>query len=243
MLINTWDILLLSVVTGMAVLTAYIENPIKKTFILMLPVPFTLAVLSLGKPIDATNVTALIVLTLYYHSVRILNNKLGLNIILSIIIGAVLYCFIGAGLARIIPPSSEAFWISCLLVLGTNITILFLTPVIEETGSKTTLSVYIKAPLTAVLVMGIIVLKQYLSGFMTLFPMVGVFATFETRKSLWTTCRSASALGITMTVMMMIIRICQDIMPKGMALMFGWIGMLFFLIPYFKIKTKPRRVR
>lgn len=104
MALNNWDILLIIVVTGIAVITSYIENSSKKTFILMLPIPFYLALLSLGIPMDAKNVTALLVLNFYYHFVRVLHYRLGLNIALSTIAGAVSYCLIRAGLPALIIP-------------------------------------------------------------------------------------------------------------------------------------------
>ena len=237
MFLSNWDLLLIIVVTGMAVITAYIENPQKKTFILMLPIPFSIAVLSLGIPIDATNVIALLVLNLYYHIVRILHYRIGLNIVSSIIIGAASYCVIGAGLAQIIPETSSAFWISCALVLCINLIIFRLLPNRDEPGNITSLSIFIKAPLTAAIVFVIILIKSYLLGFMTFFPMVGVFATYESRKSLWTTCKSIPVISITMTVMLIIIKISEISQSTNTSLLIGWVGLLVLLIPYFRIKT------
>ena len=50
------DIALIAAVTTMGVAVAYFHNPEHKATVLMLPVPFTLATLAVGRPIDATNV-------------------------------------------------------------------------------------------------------------------------------------------------------------------------------------------
>ena len=53
------DLALIVTVTAMGVAVAYLRNPEHKATVLMLPVPFTLAMLAVGRPIDATNVIAI----------------------------------------------------------------------------------------------------------------------------------------------------------------------------------------
>ncbi len=241
MTFSHWDFLLIIIVSALAVIIAYIEDPVKKTFLLMTPIPFTLAVLSLGNPVDATNVTALLILNLYYHFVRVLYSKLGVNIIVSIVIGAVCYCFIGAGLAQIIPAGDLSFWIFCFIVICVNCVLLKVLPNKKEEGNRTALPLYIKVPLTALVVLIIVIIKKQLSGFMTVFPMVGIFATYETRNSLWTTCRSVAILSITMTVMLIIIKLSQSFFPVGISLLFGWAGILTILVPHIGKKMKSEK--
>lgn len=233
MVFGVWDIALLAAVSSMAVLTAYIKNPLRKTFMLMLPLPFTLAVLSLGKNIDATNVVALLILNLYYHLVRMLHYRFKLNILPAIGVGACVYIVLGAVLARLLPGTDPAFWISVCVVLGVSILLYRFLPEVDEPGYRTRLPLYIKLPLTAVIVLIIILIKNYLLGFMTLFPMVGVFATYETRKSLWTTCRQIPIVSLVMVLMLAIMRVSQDFFPVSITLMFGWAGLLAVLLPYF----------
>jgi len=57
-----WDIILIVVVSITGTFAAYIPHPKWKAFLLLIPIPFTLAVLALGRPIDATNMSALLVL-------------------------------------------------------------------------------------------------------------------------------------------------------------------------------------
>lgn len=239
--LQLWDILLLLSVTGLAVLTAYIENPVKKTFMLMIPLPFSVAFMSLGKPVDATNVVALLILNLYYHFVRILHYRFKIHILPAILIGATLYCAIGAGLAGVLPNTGPAFWVACGIVIAVNLVLVKFLPCINEPGNRTALPLYVKLPLTVLIVCIIIIIKKYLLGFMTLFPMVGVFATFETRRSLWTTCRHVPVLSLMLVFMFVIIRLAQNHMPLWGALLVGWAGLLSVLLPYFIKKTKSER--
>lgn len=57
-----WDWLLIAGVATMGITVAYLRRPQHKANVMFLPVPFTLATLSVGKPVDATNVLAMPVL-------------------------------------------------------------------------------------------------------------------------------------------------------------------------------------
>ena len=70
-----WDFVLMVVVTIMATLIAYLDKPKWKAFVLSLPIPFTLAVMAVGKPIGIANVMGLLLLLAYTHSVRILHQR------------------------------------------------------------------------------------------------------------------------------------------------------------------------
>jgi hypothetical protein len=228
-----WDFILLFAVTTLVIITAYVENPQRKAFILMIPIPFSIAVLSLGQPIDATNVIALLLLNLYYHIVRVLHYRLGAAIVISIGAGAVIYCILGGLLAAVIPETPFIFWISCAAVFGVSLVLYRIIPVKQEPGNRTNLPLYTKIPLTAAMVIAVILLKRHLQGFMTFFPMVGVFATYETRKSLWTNCKKIPVLSMIMVPMLITIRIFQSLFSLQVAVLFGWITLLALLIPYF----------
>ena len=72
MSINPWDIALAIVVTLQATALAYISSPRWKALMLMLPLPFTTIVISLGRPLDTSNLLAMVVLLVYTLSVRTL---------------------------------------------------------------------------------------------------------------------------------------------------------------------------
>lgn len=99
--ISGWDVVLMIAVVLMGTLVAYIHDPGRKAFILLLPIPFSIANLSLGFNVDVTNVLALLVLYVFTQGVRILYNVVKLNIVVSIVISAAAYCAIGITLGRI----------------------------------------------------------------------------------------------------------------------------------------------
>ena len=78
------DMALIVAVTAMGVAVAYLKNPEHKATVLMLPVPFTLATLAVGRPIDATNVLAIPALFGYTFCVWLLRERLRVPILAEI---------------------------------------------------------------------------------------------------------------------------------------------------------------
>jgi hypothetical protein len=216
----------------MVILTAYLRHPRIKALILTIPIPFTIAALAVGDPIDATNITALLLLLSYYHLVRVLHYSFSLHIILSIVIGASFYCVMGMTFANIIPPSDLVFWSATIVVFLLNVLFHKILSDKQEPSNRSHLSLTIKLPLTVIMVFGIILLKNSLQGFMTFFPMVGVFATYETRKSLWTNCRQIPIMAMMLIPMLIIIRLTQHNLGFAYGLLCGWVYLLSILIPY-----------
>ena len=70
------DIALIAAVTTMGVAVAYFHNPEHNATVLMLPVPFTLATLAVGRPVDATNVLGIPALFGYTFLVWLLRQRL-----------------------------------------------------------------------------------------------------------------------------------------------------------------------
>ncbi|WP_409345856.1 hypothetical protein [Paenibacillus sp. MBLB4367] len=82
----------------------------------------------------------------------------------------------------------------------------------------------LKLPLTAALVAILVLLKGQLGGTMTFFSMVGVFAAYEARKSLWTMGRQNTIVIMFLTPMMALIYAMYPLLDIGGALVAGWIG-------------------
>ena len=114
MSINPWDIALVIVVTLQATALAYISSPRWKALMLMLPLPFTTIVLSLGRPLDASNLLAMVVLLVYTLSVRTLYQYI--PIVPAIALSALLYTVLGSFLANAIPPGNVVFWTSAIVI-------------------------------------------------------------------------------------------------------------------------------
>ena len=108
--------MLIIVVTAQSLALAYTEAPRWKRLFLTLPFPFTLVVLSVGRPIDASSFASIFVLFLYTQVCRILHTRLGVPIVPSILLGITVYVAIGWVMAGLFPSGDLAFWIACAVI-------------------------------------------------------------------------------------------------------------------------------
>jgi hypothetical protein len=237
-----WDILLIAVVSLQATVLAYVYHPKWKAFMLSLPIPFTVAVLAVNRPIDATNVLGMTLLLFFTHGVRVLYTGLRVPIVLSIIAAAGSYCLIGTLLATVVPQGETAFWLSCAVTLVLAVVLLRVLPYREEPGHRTPLPVWLKLPLIIGVIMFLLLLKKSLHGFTTMFPMVGVIGAYEARHSLWTTGRQIPAIMLTMIPMMIVCRLTQSTLGLGLSLLSGWIVFLIVLVPVTRFMWDSSRV-
>ena len=224
------DLLLIIVVSVQATILAYLHHPKGKALMLSLPFPFTLAMLAVAQPLDATNVLGLILLMIFTHGVRLLHQNLRTPIVPSIVIAALGYCLIGWLVAGIIPRSDLAFWLSCVVTLMFAVILLKITSCREERGHRSSLPVWIKLPIIMIVITLLLLIKQELRGFTTMFPMVGVVAAYEARHSLWTMSRQIPILTLAMVPMMIVCRLAQDALGLPAALALGWIAFLGVLL-------------
>jgi len=226
-----WDLALLSIVSTQATLLAYVRQPRWKALIMVLPIPFTLAALALGTPVNTTHVVALNLLLLYTHAVRLLHARAGVPIIPAIVLSAAGYCGAGALLGKVLPLTPAAFWIACALSLGVAAAAHALFPRHDEPGHRSHLPPWIKFPIIAGVILMLIVMKRFLQGFMTMFPMVGVVASFESRTSLGSVCRAMPDFMFAMIPMMAVVRVVQPQLGLGPALGAGWLVFIPMLAP------------
>jgi hypothetical protein len=229
-----WDIALLVLVSSQATLLAYVRHPKWKALIMVLPIPFTLASLAVGAPVNTTHVAALNLLLAYTHAVRVFHDHLRLPIILAIVLSAAGYCIAGALLRDVLPLTDAAFWITCVLTLLVAAAAHALYPRPYESGSRTHLPVYLKFPIVAAVILMLIVMKRFLQGFMTMFPMVGVVASYESRTSLGTICRALPDFMFAIVPMIAVVRLVQPGLGLGAALGAGWLVFLPMLAPLFR---------
>lgn len=228
-----WDYMLIIVVTAQATLLAYTYTPKWKGLILSLPLPSTFAMLSLGSPITTSNVSGLLLLLAYTHGVRILYYRLRVPIILAILLSALGYCALAVPLAAILPTGPVPYWSTTVFVMLGAYLLLIYSPNPQEKGYKTTLPLYLKLPLIALIIFCLILIKRQLGGFMTVFPMVGMIAAYESRHCLWAICRQMPILILTYTPMIATIRLAQTLghLKLGPALLVGWLVLLILLVP------------
>lgn len=228
---SPWTLALVAAVSIQATVLAYLHHPKAKAFLLALPVPSTLAMLALGQPVDATNVLALGLLLLYTHGVRCLHYGAGVAIVPAIVLSAVMYCAAAGAAARAVPAGDATFWISEAAVLAISFAAFRAFPHRLEPGHRTSLPVWIKLPIIAAVILALVAARSALRGFITMFPMVGVVAAYETRRSLWTTCRQIPVFAIAMVIMLAEVRLTQARIGLPLALAAGWVVFLGVLFP------------
>lgn len=240
-----WDLILVVAVSAEAVALAYLYEPKWKAFVYTLPIPFTLATLALGRPVDATNVLGLALQIVFTQGVRLLRQRLHLPIVPAIAAGTALYSLLGWAIAGVLPDNPLTFWLSCTLVLALGALGARLLPPRAEQGHASALPIWLKVPLTAVLILLLMRAKGLLGGFATLFPMVGVFAAYEARHSLWTLGRQIPIFMLRMTPTLIVIRLMQTRFGLGLALAAGW-AVFLILIPLVRLPEQgsapPARV-
>lgn len=213
----------------MGTAVAYLRHPEHKAFVLMLPIPFTMAVLSVGRPVDATNLAGAGLLFGFSLGVWALHVRLRWPIFAAIAICAAGYCAIGAGIARLRPEGDAAFWGTAAGLLALSVVLIRALPHRVEPHHRTPLPVWIKLPAIALVIAGLVAMKKTLGGFTTMFPMVGVVAAYEARKSLWTIVRRIPWVIAIMIPMMAVIRLTQDRVGLPKALALSWPVFLLML--------------
>jgi hypothetical protein len=229
--LSGWDIALIVIVSVHATALAYLHAPKWKALLLTLPVPFTMASLSLGVRVDTTNVAGLALLMVYTCGVYVLHRCWRAPIIPTIVVCAAGYCAVASLVAPHLPRTDAAFWALAALVFSSGVGLYRLMPPRDEPGHRSPLPVYIKLPMIAAVILCLVIIRKYLQGFMTMFPMVGVVASYEGRHCLWTLSRQIPVLMMTSLPMMAVIRLTYPAVGLGWALASGWVVFLGLLIP------------
>jgi hypothetical protein len=227
--VSGWDMALIAAVSTMGTTVAYLRHPEHKAFVVMLPVPFTLATLAVGRPVDATNVLGMGVLFGFTIGVWALHVRAHWPIVPAIVAGALGYCMVGAAVACLHPTGDAAFWAAAALMLVAAVALIRALPYRSEPHHRTPLPVWIKLPAIALVIGGIVSIKQYLGGFTTMFPMVSVVAAYEARHSLWTIVRRIPWIMVIMTPAMVCIRVTQARLGLAGALLLAWPVLLALL--------------
>ena len=91
--------------------------------------------------------------------------------------------------------------------------------------------VWQKLPIIVGVILCLVVLKNELQGFMTVFPIVGVIAAYESRHSLWTIVRQIPVFMLTAVPMMCAIHLAQPMIGLGLSMIAGWVVFLAVFLP------------
>lgn len=230
--ITWWDLALVLVVALQATAIAYLPSPRVKAFLFTVPVPFTIVTLSLGRPMGAMNVLALLVVLLYTQCMRLLHQRAGLHIVPAIGLSLIGYCAIGWVGARVVPSTPVAFWASAAFTFTLGLVLYFTMPARPEAAHRTLLPVWQKLPVVCAVVLMLVLVKEALQGFATLFPLLGVVGAYESRHSLWTLCRQVPVFMVSIVPLMVVTYLAQGRLGLPLALAAGWAMFLPLLILY-----------
>lgn len=236
-----WDVALVVAVSAMAAVTAYSQSPRVKAMMVTLPIPSTLACLSVGAPVNATHVGGLLLLLGYFFLLYFLHARMGANVILSILLAAGGYCLLGTGLARVMPRGGEAFWAVACLVFCVGLVLHLLLPRKTDPGHKTSLPFYVKLPAIIAVVVALVLMKKNLQGFMTVFPMVGVVASYESRKCLWSICKQMPLATLALLSLFAACRLTEPLVGFHGSLLCGWV--VFLVELPFIVRWQRRNLR
>jgi len=223
---SPWDIVLVVVVTVQATALAYMRQPRMKAFLLSLPLPFTIIALAMNRPIDATNVMGLVLLLLFTHAVRILHQNFRVPIIPTICLSALGYALIGSLAAPLLPKTAAAFWLAVAFTAALGLFLYLRMPERTEREYRTQLPVWVKLPIILMVVILLVLARNYMQGFATFFPMVGVIAVYESRYCLWTIGRQIPVMMVCMACLLSVVYLTQSQWGLPLALVAGWIVFL-----------------
>jgi hypothetical protein len=204
-----------------------------KAFLLGLPFPFTIANLSLAEQIGPSHVLGMAVLLLFTNLVRWLHYSARVPIVPAIALSAGVYIAAGSLLNAFVPRNTLVFWIVLGITLSAGVVLLVLLPHRLEQAHRSPLPVPVKVAAIAGVIAVIVVLKQVLGGFMTMFPMVATVAAYEARHSLWTIARQIPILIVTAGPMMAVMWVAQHCLHASITLSLaaGWVAFLAIMTP------------
>ena len=101
----------------------------------------------------------------------------------------------------------------------------------EEPGHRTPLPLWQKLPIIVGVILGLVLAKQVLRGFMPTFPMVTIITVYEARRILWAICRAAPSAVLGIAPMQIVAHMAQPSLGLGGALALGWAAFLAVMIP------------
>jgi len=216
------DIAVVVVVTTMGVIIAYLRNPEHKATVLMLPVPFTLTTLAVGRPIDCSNVLAVVACFGYAFFVWLLHERLKLPILAAIAASVAGYCLVGVAVSRFGPAGGTAFWTATAATIVAGVPLVRGLPHRVGRHHRTPLPVWVKTPAVAAVAAGLVATKHVLGGFTTMFPLLGMITSYESRHSLWTIVRRMAWMLLLMPPMLAAIRLLQPHVGLPWAMVLAW---------------------
>lgn len=237
------DWILFGVIFVLVGAMARIPHPGVKAFILILPIPFTVASISLGKPVGAANLLGVVLLVGFANVVR-WGYETGRVRIIPLIAGAASgYVALSALLVHFLSNTEAEFWCLAMVLFAAALVLVWRQ---ERRHTKPTCDPVagVQKLLTiAGVVFLLVLLKHHMQGFMTMFPMVGVVAAYEFRDDLWYMCWKVANFALCSIPMIGVIHVLQPQLGLPLALLSGWGVYLASMRLLVKWETLPGETR
>jgi len=168
----------------------------------------------MARCMSAISIGALATVTGFMGLVYLLHVRLRRHILLALPVTLVAYCLLALSLARVLPDPQDpasALWFGVSL-LGTGVLgiLLWTLPPRQEPGHRSQLPLPVKAPLVFAIVLGVVLAKDPLRGFMPAFPFATVFACYEARTCLYTLI---ARFAIFLLAILPMLAICRWLIP------------------------------
>jgi hypothetical protein len=227
-----WDVALIASVAALVVIMAALRDPRRKALVLTLPIPFTVATLAVAAPIDVSHVLALSLLLGYTVGVWFLHRRCRLPLALAVATMAGAFVAAATLLAGVLPRTPAAFWAALLATFAVATLLRMRLPQSDEVAQRRDLPLSLKVPAVVAVVSALVLLKGSMGGFMTLFPMVGLLASFENRAGLYANVRQIPVVMLTMLPLMATAFLLEPRLGLGTALLVGWLPFLAVVAPF-----------
>lgn len=204
------DWILILAVTAQSLWVAYLSHPAAKALVLTIPIPVGLGLLAVGRPVDITNVAGLLLSMGFSLLIYLLHGLLRAPIVAAIGLAAAMYGGGAVVLAKLLPRSPAAYWLASGVVAFACAALLWGMPRRREEHHRSPLPLPLKTALVFGVVLALVLAKRPLAGFVATFPMLGVTAAYETRRTLYTTTRVIAASCLAFALAFAVCRLLQE---------------------------------
>lgn len=200
---------------------AYIHDPKLKMLVFSMPIPFTCAYLVAGRPVDATAMSGVVLVTLYHWIVYLMVMRWRLPLGVGIGTSIAGYIFI----AWLIKDwmISVPFVAAMAVVLVMWFIGFMCYQGVKEEGHRSRSPWYVKLPLVFGIALVIYSITWLLAGAVTTFPYAGVFTSYEMRRSLRTLAGQYMVNNLSFVAMFAAIALGEHLhWARPFPLLTGW---------------------
>lgn len=227
---NFWDWLLIVVVALFGTISSFVKDPQIKAVYATVPVPFSLAWLAVGLPVNVNNAAGVLLVLVYVHVVRVAY-QMGIPIIFAIAIGIAFYVSGGVLMVKTLPQSEWLFVF--LLIFAFVLGVVLLKTQKMHLGSqyRTNLNPIVKFASLFSVVFVLALIKKSLLGFTPFFPMMNSITSYEARHSLWVQCRQIPVFMVAVPWMLASMRYLELYVTSNRFMVLS-VGVLLYMIVF-----------